>query len=62
MLCGYVAIYGVAGSNNYSVNPLNLGEDMISHDTDRNGRIDYSCDMEYPQLSDAGEISDEAYL
>jgi len=34
----------------------------MSHDTDRNGKIDYSCDMEYPQLSDAGGISDEAYL
>ena len=34
----------------------------MSHDTNGNGKIDYSCDMEYPQLSDVGGISDEAYL
>ena len=48
--------------DHYPADPLNPGEGIMSHDTDRNGKIDYSCDMEYPQLSDAGEISDEAYL
>jgi hypothetical protein len=35
---------------------------MMSHDTDGNGKIDYSSDMEYPQLSDEGVISNDAYL
>jgi len=48
--------------NHYPANPLNPGEGIRSHDIDGNGKIDYSSDIEYPQLSDVGGISDEAYL
>ena len=43
--------------DHYPSNPIEAG-----HDTNDNGTIDYEYDMEIPQISDRGGISDTSYL